>query len=202
MNKQIGQVLEFQEHFGKVERQPKKLSKRRARLRQMLLEEKVKDLDEAKTVLDIAQSVTDIMYFSIGTAHECGFADRLELLFDEIHRSNMTMLDFEGHAQLSSKGVIIKSPRYTAPDIKKIMDRDFSLYKENEILKELANMERKHQENKIVAKIKKHLKFFDKILYNIHIKIEKRLKKKIEVKFPITIDDDIKVCVYGDEYVL
>ena len=202
MNKQIQQVLEFQENFGKVQRKPKKLTKARSRLRQMLLKEKVKDLDEAKTLLDIAQSVTDIIYFSIGTAHECGFADRLEILFDEVHRSNMTMLDFEGHAHLSKKGIIVKSSRYTPPDIKRIMDRDFSLYAENEILKELANMERENQHNKIIGKIKKHLSFFDRILYKMHLSIEKRLKKRVEVKYPITVDDNIKVCVYGDEHVL
>ena len=202
MNKQIQQVLEFQEHFGKIERKPKKLTKARTRLRQMLLEKKVKDLDEAKTLLDVANLVTDIIYFSIGTAHECGFADRLEILFDEVHRSNMTMLDFEGNAQLSRKGIIVKSSRYTPPNIKRIMDRDFSLYAENEILKELANMERENQHNKIIGKIKKHLNFFDRILYKIHLSIEKRLKKRVEVKYPITVNDDIKVCVYGDEYVL
>ncbi len=202
MNKQIQQVLEFQECFGKVQRKPKKISKARSRLRQMLLQEKVKDLDEAKTLLDVAHSVTDIIYFSIGTAHECGFTDRLEILFDEIHKSNMTMLDFEGNAHISRKGVIIKSSRYTPPNIKKIMDRDFSLYEENEILKELANMERESQHNKIVGKIKKHLNIFDRIMYNIHLRIEKKLKKKIEVKYPRNVNDEIKVCVYGNEYVL
>ena len=123
-----------------------------------------------------------------------------EIVKDPLSPANAAKL--EEQVKDVSKAALVHHTAMQQDELKVIIQERDLLYKENEILKELANMEKKHQENKIVAKIKKHLKFFDRILYNIHIRIEKRLKKRIEVKFPITIDDDIKVCVYGDEYVL
>lgn len=49
MEKQILQVVSFQEAFGiKTPTEPKMLTKKRATLRQKLIEEEVKELREAK----------------------------------------------------------------------------------------------------------------------------------------------------------
>jgi len=93
MERQILQVLEFQNAFEvKMPIQPKMLSRKRARLRQALLEEEVKELREAKNILDVADAICDILYITYGTAHEYGMADRLVMLFDEVHRSNMSKM--------------------------------------------------------------------------------------------------------------
>ncbi len=78
MERQILQVLEFQKAFKvAMPDQPKMLSKRRARLRQSLLEEEVKELREANNILDVADAVCDILYITYGTAHEYGISVRM-----------------------------------------------------------------------------------------------------------------------------
>jgi predicted HAD superfamily Cof-like phosphohydrolase len=201
MEKQLLQVLDFQNAFGiSSPDKPKMLSKKRATLRQRLLEEEVGELREAKNTIEVADALIDILYITCGTIHEYGLGDRAVMLFDEVHRSNMSKVGSDGKAIFRADGKVMKPETYSEPKLQPIIERDFSLYKENEILKELAAISKQETEDVIVAKIKSKLKLFDKFLFWLDIKIENRLKKKIEVKFPVTVDGRVIVKVYDEEY--
>jgi predicted HAD superfamily Cof-like phosphohydrolase len=201
MEKQLLQVLDFQNAFGiSSPDKPKMLSKKRATLRQKLLEEEVGELREAKNTIEVADALIDILYITCGTLHEYGLGDRAVMLFDEVHRSNMSKVGSDGKAIFRADGKVMKPETYSEPKLQPIIERDFSLYKENEILKELAAISKQETEDVIVAKIKSKLKLFDKFLFWLDIKIENRLKKKIEVKFPVTVDGRVIVKVYDEEY--
>ena len=201
MEKQLLQVLDFQNAFGiSSPDKPKMLSKKRATLRQRLLEEEVGELREAKNTIEVADALIDILYITCGTIHEYGLGDRAVMLFDEVHRSNMSKFDTEGKAIFRADGKVMKPETYSEPNLRPIIERDFSLYKESEVLKELAAISKQETEDVIVAKIKNKLKLFDRFLFWLNIKIEDRLTKKIEVKFPTTVDGRVIVKVYDEEY--
>lgn len=196
MEKQLLQVLEFQKAFNvEIPTTPKMLRKTRAKLRQSLLEEEVKELLEAKNIIDVADAIVDILYITYGTAHEYGIADRLILLFDEIHKSNMTKVGPDGKALFRRDGKVLKPETYTEPNLRPILERDFSIYTSSDLAKDLAEIESNIVNGIIHNTIKKNLSFFDRILFSIYNKIESILEKKVQVEFP-------KVIVYGKEHVI
>lgn len=208
MERQILQVLEFQNAFKvKMPDQPKMLSKRRARLRQSLLEEEVKELREANNILDVADAVCDILYITYGTAHEYGIADRLVMLFDEVHRSNMSKMGPDGKPIFRKDGKIMKPETYSEPKLRPILERDFNIYKNSEVMKDAAEVmeaiareEKNLLSKRIENKLKKHLTWYDKVLYWLLNKIENNLKKKIEVKYPQSVYGEVVVNIYGEDY--
>jgi predicted HAD superfamily Cof-like phosphohydrolase len=202
MEKQILSVVKFQEAFGiKTPKQPKMLSKKRAVLRQRLLEEEVKELREAENIIEKADAICDILYIALGTAHEHGLSDRLVMLFDEVHASNMTKLE-DGKAIFRSDGKVMKPESYRQPNLRPIIERDFSVYKNSEVAKEIAEIESKSTSLKIKNKISNKLNVFDRMLFKIYNAIEKRLERKVEVKFPQQVHGDIIVEVYGKEHIV
>jgi predicted HAD superfamily Cof-like phosphohydrolase len=203
MEKQILDVIKFQEAFGiQTPKQPKMLSKKRKILRQRLLEEEVKELSESKNIIDVADAICDIMYIAIGTAQEHGLSDRLVMLFDEVHSSNMSKIGPDGKAIFREDGKILKPESYREPKLRPIIERDFSIYKESDVMKEIADIEKKSTTNKIQKKIAKHLNIFDRLLFWVYDKIETRLSKRVEVKFPQSVHDDIVVSVYKKDHIV
>jgi len=201
MEKQILQVVEFQNAFGiDSPEKPKMLTKKRAALRHSLLQEEVNELKDAKNILDVADAVIDCMYILIGTAQEHGISDRLVMLFDEVHRSNMSKFDENGKAIFREDGNVLKPDTYSPPKFQPILDRDWTVYKDNEILKEIAEIEKKATEKKIQKKISKQLNIFDRVLFWVYDKIEFRLNKRVQVTFPVTVHDRIVVNVYGKSH--
>jgi predicted HAD superfamily Cof-like phosphohydrolase len=204
MERQILQVKQFQEAFGvDLPKRPTLLPMKRAAFRQVLLEEEVDEIRrgfESKDIVQVADGVIDSMYILIGTAHEYGFADRLPMLFDEVHRSNMSKMGPDGKAIFREDGKVMKPDTYSPPKLAIILQRDFSLYTENETLKEIAEIEKKVTENKIKHTIVSKLRFIDRLLFKIYDKIENRLNKKVEVDFPVTSDGKIVVQVYGKKH--
>lgn len=203
MEKQILSVVKFQEAFGiKTPSQPKMLSRARKKLRQNLLEEEVKELKDANNVLDVADAICDILYITLGTAHEHGLSDRLVMLFDEVHSSNMSKIGEDGKAIFREDGKVLKPESYRAPNLRPIIERDFSVYKNSEVAKEIAEIESKATSLKIKKKISSKLNILDRILFKIYDFIEKRLEVKVQVKFPQQVHGDIVVEVYGKEHIV
>lgn len=203
MEKQILSVVKFQEAFGiKTPSQPKMLSRARKKLRQNLLEEEVKELKDANNVLDVADAICDILYITLGTAHEHGLSDRLVMLFDEVHSSNMSKMGEDGKAIFREDGKVLKPESYRAPNLRPIIERDFSVYKNSEVAKEIAEIESKATSIKIKKKISSKLNILDRILFKIYDFIEKRLEVKVQVKFPQQVHGDIVVEVYGKEHIV
>lgn len=102
------------------------LHKERALLRHKLIQEEVGELLDASmsshgTLVDVADAITDCFYILIGTAIEYGIADKLPELFDEVHRSNMSKLDDNGCPIYREDGKVLKSSKYTPPNLKEII---------------------------------------------------------------------------------
>ena len=208
MERQILQVLDFQNAFKvKMPNQPKMLPKQRARLRQALLEEEVKELREAKNILDVADAVCDILYITYGTAHEYGIADRLVMLFDEVHRSNMSKIGPDGTPIFREDGKVLKPETYSEPKLRPILERDFNVYKNSEVMKDAAEImeaiareEKNLLNSRIENKLKSKLSIIDKFRYWLLNKIENNLKSKIEIKYPQSVYGEVVVNIYGEDY--
>lgn len=208
MERQILQVLDFQNAFKvKMPNQPKMLPKQRARLRQALLEEEVKELREAKNILDVADAVCDILYITYGTAHEYGIADRLVMLFDEVHRSNMSKMGPDGNPVFREDGKILKPETYSEPKLRPILERDFNIYKNSDVMKDAAEImeaiakeEKNLLNSRIENKLKSKLSLIDKFRYWLLNRIESNLKSKIEIKYPQSVYGEVVVNIYGEDY--
>lgn len=201
MEKQLLQVREFQVAFdAPLPPKPKMLSKHRAALRQRLLQEEVDELRDSKNLIDVADALSDILYITFGTAHEYGLADRLTMLFDEVHTSNMTKLGEDGKPIYREDGKVLKPVGYRAPNLRPIIERDFTVYKNSEAMQELAREVKQASEKRIENKIKSKLNILDRVLFWVSNKIESRLKKRVQVEFPMSVFDKIQVTVYGKRY--
>lgn len=70
----------------------------------------------------IADALGDKMYILFGTILAHGLQYKIEEVFDEIHRSNMSKLDDDGNPVCREDGKILKSKNYFLPDIASILD--------------------------------------------------------------------------------
>ena len=91
----------------------------------LLKEENEEYLEAAKRgdMVEIADALGDQLYILCGTILKHGLQHKIEEVFDEIHRSNMSKLDENGKPIYREDGKVMKSDRYFRPDIKKILDK-------------------------------------------------------------------------------
>lgn len=203
MERQLLQVMDFQMAFNvSMPDNPKMLSKKRTALRNALLQEEVDELKSAKNIIDVSDALMDILYIVYGSIHEYGLADRAVMMFDEVHRSNMSKMDENGKPIFREDGKVMKPETFSPPNLKKILERDFTMYKKNDVLGDIAEMVRKETEKKIQQKIKENLNIIDKFLLWISDTTEKYLRKKVVVKHPQTSLGNTIVSVYGKDYVI
>lgn len=98
---------------------PKLASPARARLRQRLLREELKEIELAVRkgdIIEIADGLADLIYVAIGTALEYGIP--IDRVFAEVHRSNMTKIDKATRkARRRRDGKILKPKTFESPDI-------------------------------------------------------------------------------------
>lgn len=115
MKKQIDLVKEFHEKFGVlVSNKPSLIPEDRSNLRHQLMGEEVKEyLESVKNtdIKNIAKEIADILFTVYGTILEHGLQDKIEEIFEEVHRSNMS--------KSKSQYKMIKGPEYFEADIKK-----------------------------------------------------------------------------------
>lgn len=98
------------------------------RLREALLEEETAEYMTAshrRDLVGMADALADIVYVAYGTAISFGLD--LDLLLDEVHRSNMSKLDEHGRPILRDDGKVLKSPRYEGPQIGATLQRQHAL---------------------------------------------------------------------------
>lgn len=74
-------------------------------------------------IVEIADALGDQLYILFGTILKHGLQHKIEEVFDEIQRSNMSKLDENGHPIFREDGKILKSNLYFKPDIKTILDK-------------------------------------------------------------------------------
>ena len=126
MNKQIKQVLEFQKAFGQgVRTSPSAyLKEGRRELRYDLMLEENKEYLIAAINGDlkgIADAIGDMLYVLLGTIIEHGMQDKIEEIFDEIHRSNMSKLGDDGKPVYREDKKVLKGPNYSPPNLTNIL---------------------------------------------------------------------------------
>ena len=128
INKPIKAVTEFHKAFGlSVEYEPKAdLSSDITELRYNLMKEENEEYLQAvksNDLIEIGDALGDMLYILCGTIISHGFQDKIEALFDEIQRSNMSKLGIDGKPIYREDGKVLKGPNYFKPDIKKILNK-------------------------------------------------------------------------------
>ena len=128
MKKQIEQVRRFHDAFGiKNNYSPHAvLESDVIDLRHRLMHEENEEYLEAcknGDLVEIADALGDMMYILCGTILSHGLQDKMEDIFEEIQRSNMSKLGDDGKPIYREDGKILKGPNYFKPDIKKNLDK-------------------------------------------------------------------------------
>ncbi|HFE3928747.1 TPA: HAD family hydrolase [Enterococcus faecium] len=116
MNKQYEMVRDFQHKFGQpVADKPTVLSEDRRNERYEYMEEELTEFLFAKTVVDQADAMIDLIYLATGTLVELGV--KPEKLFEIVHNANMSKLWPDGKAHTNPEnGKIIKPPTFVSPE--------------------------------------------------------------------------------------
>ncbi|MGH3867482.1 MAG: hypothetical protein ACRDQ4_15345 [Pseudonocardiaceae bacterium] len=119
-----GAVAEFHATFDLPKRATPsiEISDSLAKLRVTLLEEECGEFasaTEARDLVAIADALADVVYIAYGTAITYGID--LDLVLSEVHRANMSKLDDNGKPIKRADGKVLKSERYTPPDVQAML---------------------------------------------------------------------------------
>ncbi len=89
----------------------------------LIKEENEEYLEACKNgdIVEIADALGDQLYILFGTILKHGLQHKIEEVYDEIHRSNMSKLDEQGKPIFREDGKILKSNLYFKPEIHKIL---------------------------------------------------------------------------------
>lgn len=91
----------------------------------LIKEENEEYLEACKNgdIIEIADALGDQLYILFGTILKHGLQHKIEEVYDEIHRSNMSKLDEQGNPIYREDGKILKSNLYFRPNIKSVLDQ-------------------------------------------------------------------------------
>ena len=91
----------------------------------LMKEENDEYLEAAKNgdLVEVADALGDMLYILCGTILEHGMEHKIEEVFDEIQRSNMSKLSENGTPIYRDDGKILKGPNYFKPKIAEILNR-------------------------------------------------------------------------------
>ena len=129
IKKPIEAVTKFHKSYGLgIEHTPKaNLPKNISELRFNLMKEENEEYlqaAQAEDLIEIGDALGDMLYILCGTIIAHGFQDKIESIFDEIQRSNMSKLGADGKPIYRKDGKVMKGPNYFKPDLKKILIKD------------------------------------------------------------------------------
>ena len=102
------------------------LSSQDIELRHRLMEEENNEyLEAAKNgdLVEVADALGDQLYILCGTILKHCMQHKIEEVFAEIQKSNMSKLDENGQAIYREDGKILKSELYFKPNIKKVLEK-------------------------------------------------------------------------------
>lgn len=128
MKKRISAVKQFHKAFGLgVKEQPvADLGEAKNLLRYHLMKEENEEYLEAANnndLTEVADALGDMLYILCGTIIEHGMQHKIEEVFDEIQRSNMSKLGADGNPIYREDGKVLKGPNYFKPNIDAILDK-------------------------------------------------------------------------------
>ena len=126
MQKQLNSVKEFHTAFkiGHSETPKADLGEDKNRLRFNLMKEENEEYLDAvqnNDLIEIADALGDMLYILCGTIIEHGLQHKIEEVFDEIQRSNMSKLGEDGSPIYREDGKVMKGPNYFKPDFSTIL---------------------------------------------------------------------------------
>ena len=128
MKNKIKAVHEFHKAFGLgIQNSPTaELDTHRNLLRYKLMREENEEyLDAAnnRDLVEVADALGDMLYILCGTIIEHGMQHKIEEVFDEIQKSNMSKLGADGKPIYREDGKVLKGPNYFNPDINSILNK-------------------------------------------------------------------------------
>ncbi len=128
MKEKIDAVKAFHTAFGLgVNESPTvNLSDATKMLRFNLMKEENEEYLEAvqnNDLVETADALGDMLYILCGTIIEHGMQYKIDEVFNEIQKSNMSKLGEDGKPIYREDGKVMKGPNYFKPDIKKILDK-------------------------------------------------------------------------------
>ena len=90
----------------------------------LMMEENDEYLAAAKDgdLVEVADALGDMLYILCGTILKHGMQDKIDEVFQEIQKSNMSKLDENGKPIYRQDGKILKSNKYFKPNIKSIVE--------------------------------------------------------------------------------
>ena len=126
MKEKIDAVAEFHRAFGLgiSEVPTADLGPRKNTLRLSLMEEENQEYFQAAQsgdLAEVADALGDMLYILCGTILEHGMQEKIEAVFAEIQRSNMSKLGPDGRPVYREDGKVLKGPNYFKPDIEGIL---------------------------------------------------------------------------------
>jgi len=126
MQKQLEQVKEFHKAFSVFSQEnPVPAPKDIMDLRASIMREELKEVIDAmqdEPIENIAKELADLLYVVYGTIWAYGLADKIENVFDEVHRSNMSKLGADGKPVLREDGKVLKGPSYSPANIVSVLN--------------------------------------------------------------------------------
>lgn len=128
MKKFLEAVNQFHETYNlAVRHKPTvKIPKEQPILRYDLMAEENKEYLEAaqnNDLAEVADALGDMLYILCGTILDHGLQYKIEEVFDEIHKSNMSKLDNNGNPIYRDDGKVLKGPNFSKPDLLKILNK-------------------------------------------------------------------------------
>ncbi|APQ18205.1 pyrophosphohydrolase domain-containing protein [Maribacter hydrothermalis] len=128
MKNKIKAVKKFHNSFGLgvSEEMVADLGEAKNNLRFNLMDEENKEyLEAAKNndLVEVADALGDMLYILCGTILEHGMQYKIEEVFNEIQRSNMSKLGANGKPIYREDGKVLKGPNYFKPNIEMILDK-------------------------------------------------------------------------------
>ncbi len=128
MKKQLEAVRQFHETYKlAVRNEPTTgIPKEQPILRyDLMAEENMEYLQAAqnKDLAEVADALGDMLYILCGTILDHGLQHKMEAIFDEIHKSNMSKLDENGKPIYREDGKVLKGPNFSKPDLLKILNK-------------------------------------------------------------------------------
>lgn len=124
-------VMEFHRAFNHPINEAPENNPELVELRMSLIEEECDEVLEEldaflyeegeESKMHLAKELADILYVVYGTA--VSFGINLDLVFHEVHKSNMSKLDEDGNPIYREDGKVLKSERYVEPELDKLFPK-------------------------------------------------------------------------------
>lgn len=127
IKKPLNAVKKFHKSFGlTINETPKaSLGNDINLLRYKLMREENEEYLEAaqnNDLVEVADALGDMLYILCGTMISHGMQEKIEAVFDEIQRSNMSKLDENGKPIYREDGKVLKGSNYFKPNLKQFFN--------------------------------------------------------------------------------